>query len=104
MRSFPFTAGQVFWDLGARVSMHEGGLERVKMGKKSKMSGNGSPWHRFELCGHGEASHGPSGAIGTIPGPQNGPKKMGAPMGALAPLLGAALKGMLHWYCLALLL
>ena len=32
---------------------------------------NGSPCHRFELCGYGKASHGHPVAIGTIPGTKN---------------------------------
>ena len=66
------------------------------------MSSNRSQCHRFDLSavvsGHGEATHGPPGAIGTIPGTKNGQTKVLPPsLGPLGLLLGAALKGMLHW-------
>ena len=46
-----------------------------KITQKSKMSRNGSPWLRLVPSGRDSASHGPPGAIGTTPGPQNGQKK-----------------------------
>ena len=48
------------------------------------MSPNGWLCHHFDFSGRGNASHGPPGAIGTIPGTQNEQKKMPP----LAPLLG----------------
>ena len=43
-----------------------------KMTQKSKMPPNGSPCHHFDLSGRGNGSHGPPGAIGTIPGSKTG--------------------------------
>jgi len=61
---------------------------------KNKMSGDGSPWRRFEVCGYGGASYGPPGAIGTVPGPKNGQKIKCCPP---PPCWGSALEGVLHW-------
>ena len=73
-----------------------------KMTQKSKMPPNGSPCHHFDLSGHGNGSHGPPGAIGTTPGPQNGQTFfLFADFPPWAPLghrCGAALKGRLHWF------
>ena len=49
--------------------------------QNKKNDRNRSPCHRFEVSGYGEASHGPPGAIGIIPGTKNGQQHKMAPNG-----------------------
>ena len=72
-----------------------------KMTPKSKMPPNGSPWLRLEHSGRGFEAPGLPEPLGHLPGQKrtkNGQKRpklsSGPPLG---PLLGAALKGRLHW-------